>query len=138
MKFLSKFLKFLEGEEDLRLVDLDFTMRKYRPFSQIQIDPKRPNKESYYLATSAAEANYEAIARRYYGAALKGDRLRKRNPGMPMQPTVGKFISIPAKDIIRREEVEPTFHALSLTNEEAVKNLNDLLTKRSTRRAVIN
>jgi len=118
-------------------VELSFTLRRYVPFSQQQIDPTKPSKESYYLVVTRAEACYEALARRFYGQPLKGDRLRKRNPGEPMRPSAGSKISIPPKSTILREVVQPEFHALSLTNEEATRNFERVLALRSARKAVI-
>lgn len=122
---------------ELRKVTLTLTLVKYRPFSQVQIDPTRPGKESYYLVVTRAEASYEEIAKRYYGNALYGDRLRKRHPEMPLNPTVGNTISVPAKSIILREVVEPEFHASSLTNEEAVDRFEEIVAARAVRKAYI-
>lgn len=120
-----------------RQITLGFTLRRYRPFSQTQVDPTKPTKESYFLVVTSAEQSYEAIARRYYGDPLKGDRLRKRHPGMPLRPEVGSKISVPAKAIILREEVAPAFHALSLTDEEAVGRFEEILDERSGRKVVL-
>lgn len=117
-------------------VTLNFTVSRYVPFSQQQIDPTKPAKESYYLVVSAALQTYEGIAKRYYGRPLLGDRLRKRNPDMPMQPDVGSTIRIPARAVVTRETVEPEFHALSLTNEEAVASFEEILANRNARKAV--
>jgi hypothetical protein len=120
-----------------RQVTLNFTLRKYVPFSQTQIDPTKPTKESYFLVVRAVETSYESIAREFYGNPLLGDRLRKRHPAEPMEPSVGAKISVPAKSVILQEEVEPAFHALSLTNEEAVANFEVMLELRNDRKAVL-
>lgn len=120
-----------------RRVTLSFNLRRYKPFSQTQIDPTKPTKESYFLVVTGAERSYEAIARRFYGDPLKGDRLRKRNKGEPLQPTVGAQISIPARAVILREVVEPEFHALSLTDQESVDNFERILALRNARKRVL-
>lgn len=124
------------GQGHPKHVTLNFMLSKYVPFNQQQIDPSKPVKESYYLVVSSALQTYEGIAKRYYGRPLLGDRLRKRNPSMPMQPDVGKTISIPAKSVMTREVVEPEFHALSLTDEEAAENFEAILNNRNARKAV--
>jgi hypothetical protein len=120
-----------------RQVILNFTLRRYKPFSQKQIDPTKPKKESYFLVVRGVEKSYEAIARNFYGDPLLGDRLRKRHPDMPMEPTVGAKISIPAKSIIRQEIVAPAFHALSLTNSDALAVFEAILLRRNARTAVL-
>jgi hypothetical protein len=119
-----------------RQIILNFTLRRYVPFALTTIDPTKPAKQSYFLVASSAEASYEAIAKNFYGDPLKGDRLRKRHPEMPMQPFVGTRISIPARDIIQSEPVEPAFHALSLDNEEAVENFQNILDERNEKKVV--
>jgi hypothetical protein len=130
-------LKSGESAGAARRVGLTFTLRRYKPFSQIQIDPTKPKKESYFLIVSRAEASYEAIARRYYGDPLRGDRLRKRHPEMPFCPTVGSKISVPARSTILKETVEPAFHALSLTNDEAIAAFERVLEARANRKAFL-
>jgi hypothetical protein len=127
------------GDDDLtaREVRIDFSLVRYVPFSQVQIDPNKPSKESYYLVVRQVEASYEAIAARYYGDPLRGDRLRKRNPDMPLQPTVGEKISVPSRSIILSEEVEPSFHALSLTDESVADRYREILDERSTLKVVL-
>jgi hypothetical protein len=114
------------AEQTAKLIELTISLKKYKPFSQVQVDPNKPSKESYYLVVSAAEASYEALARRWYGDPMKGDRLRKRHPDMPLMPSVGARISIPPKSVILAEPVVPSFHALSLTDEDATKNFEDI------------
>lgn len=120
-----------------REVRLDLTLKRYVPFSQTQIDPTKPKKESYFLIVSGAEASYEAISGSFYGDPLKGDRLRKRHPEMPLQPIVGAKISVPPRSTILSEEVTPEFHALDLDNEDAAANYEELLAARATRKAVL-
>jgi hypothetical protein len=120
-----------------RLIDLDIVLRKYKPFSQIQIDPNKPNKESYYLVMSATESSYESIAKKYYGSAIAGDRLRKRHPSMPMQPTVGTKVHLPSKSIILREVVQPDYHAFNLNDEDATYAFRELLDARSSRKVIL-
>ncbi len=119
-----------------REIILNFTLMRYVPFALTTIDPTKPAKQSYFLVASSSEASYEAIARRFYGDPLKGDRLRKRHPDMPLQPTVGKRVRIPARDIILSEVVEPAFHALSLEDEEAVENFQNILDERNEKKVV--
>lgn len=119
-----------------REVTLSMFMRRYTPFRQRQIDPTRPVKESYQLQASGALATYEAIARRYYGNPLLGDRLRKRHPERPLAPEVGKLVKIPARDVIVSERIEPAFHALSLTDADAVRAFEYMVEKRSARKIV--
>jgi len=129
-------IKPLRPDGEPREITLSLSMRKYKPFRQRQIDPTKPKKESYKLRVSAALASYEAIALRYYGDPLKGDRLRKRHPENPMLPVVGELVDVPAREIIGAEVVEPAFHALSLTNAEAVAAFEALIEKRSARKVV--
>jgi hypothetical protein len=118
----------------VREVRLSISLRKYVPFSQQQIDPTKPAKESFYLIATSAERSYEAIARRWYGDPLKGDRIRKRHPGQAFAPRIGDKVKVPPKAIILKETIEPAFHALSLTDEEAVANFELILADRSARR----
>lgn len=120
-----------------RQIIVSFVLKRYKPFSLTQIDPTKSAKESYFLVATAAEATYEAIAKRFYGNPLLGDRLRKRHPRFPLRPEVGKRVKIPAKSIIVRETVEPTFPALNLTNDEAVARFEETLDERNQRKAVI-
>lgn len=130
--------QILQREDGLpQRIDLTFTLKRYKPFSQMQIDPTKQPKESYYLVVTRAEANYEALARRYYGQPLLGDRLRKRHPEEPMRPEAGSKISIPPKSIVLRELVQPEFHALDLSNAEALDNFERVLSLRNARKAVI-
>jgi len=116
-----------------REVRCAITLRKYVPFSQKQIDPTRPVKESFLLVASAAEQSYEAIARRYYGDPMLGDRLRKRHQAYPFAPLVGMVVKVPAKAIVLQEAVEPASHILSLTDADAVDNFERILDDRSAR-----
>lgn len=117
-------------------IRFDISMTRYVPFSQSQIDPTKPAKESFYLVASAAEQSYEAIALRRYGNPLLGDRIRKRHPQEPFAPRVGSIVHIPPKSIVLREEVAPSFHALSLTDEDAVDNYDLILSYRNARTLV--
>lgn len=121
----------------LREVRIDFTISKYKPFSQKQIDPTKPGKESYYLVVSTPETSYEALGKKFYGKALYGDRLRKRHPEMPMYPEVGSKISIPPRSTILREIVEPSFHAFDPENIEASASYEALLKRRAERKIII-
>jgi hypothetical protein len=119
-----------------REIMLNFSLLRYVPFSLTTIDPTKPAKQSYFLVASSAEASYEAIAKRFYGDPLLGDRLRKRHPDMPLRPDVGKTVHIPSRDIILSEVVEPAFHALSLEDEEAVENFQNILDERNEKKVV--
>lgn len=120
-----------------RQVILNFSLTKYKPFSQVQIDPTKPTKESYYLVVTSAEQSYEAIARRMYGDPLAGDLLRRRHPEEPFQPSVGAKIDIPARSIILKEEVTPRFHALKEDSQEAAEAFERILELRNVRKAYI-
>lgn len=120
-----------------RKVELNFNLTRYVPFSQTQVDPTKPSKESYYLIIRSVEQSYEQIARSVYGNPMLGDRLRKRHPDMPMFPTVGAKVSIPSKSIVRREVVQPEFHALSRNDDAAVANFEVILEERNKKQAVI-
>lgn len=119
-----------------REVRFSIVLRKYVPFSQKQIDPTKPVKESFLLVASAAEQSWEAIAKRYYGDPLLGDRLRKRHPAYPFAPAVGAVVKVPAKAIILQEIVEPAAHMLSLTDEAAVDAFERVLEERTARTLV--
>lgn len=116
-----------------REVRFSITLSRYVPFSQKQIDPTKPVKESFLLVASAAEQSYEGIARRYYGEPMLGDRLRKRNPGYPFAPAVGTIVKVPAKAVVLQEIVEPASHVLSLDDEDAVTAYEVILEERSAR-----
>ena len=116
-----------------REVRFAMVLRRYVPFSQQQIDPTKPQKESFYLVASQAEQSYEAIARTYYGDPLLGDRLRKRHPDYPFAPVVGKVVRVPSRAVILQEVVEPASHILSLTDTEAVAAFETVLEDRSGR-----
>ena len=96
-----------------RSIDLSITLTKYVPFTQFTIDPSRRLKESYYLVASRAEASWEALARRFYGDPMLGDRLRKRHPEYPYKPPVGAKIHIPPRSVILRESVVPSCHVFA-------------------------
>lgn len=123
--------------ETPRHITVDVTLREYVPFSKTQINPKSAAKESYYLVVSSLEASYEQIAKRFYGSAMAGDRLRKRHPHMPMQPTVGSKVDVPSKSTILKEVVQPDYHAFSLTDTDATESFRSLVDRRSLRKAVI-
>lgn len=120
----------------VREVRISLSLRKYVPFSQKQIDPTKPAKESFYLIASSAERSYEAIARRHYGDPLLGDRIRKRHPAEPFAARIGDKVKVPPKAIVLQESIEPSFHALSLTDEDAVENFETILADRSSRKLV--
>lgn len=119
-----------------REITLNFSLLRYVPFALTTIDPTKPAKQSYFLVASSSEASYEAIARRFYGDPLIGDRLRKRHPDMPMQPFVGTRIKIPPRGVMLNEVVEPAFHALSQDDEEAVENFQNILDERNEKKVV--
>lgn len=119
-----------------REIQLSITMERYVPFSQLQADPTKPPKESFLLVASAAERSYEAIAKRRYGDPLLGDRIRKRHPGSPQQPEIGETLKLPPQSTILKEPVVPAFHALSLTDTDAVDNFERILQVRSARQVV--
>ncbi len=121
----------------MQQINVDVTLRKYIPFSQKQIDPTKPRKESYYLIASAVESSYEQLAKRFYGNPLAGDRLRKRHPDMPMQPTVGAKIKIPAKAIILREVVRPGYFGFDMTKSDTADVFRDLLNRRADRKVIL-
>jgi hypothetical protein len=123
----------LRNTSQPREVRCNITLRKYVPFSQQQIDPTRPAKESFLLVASAAEQSYEAIARRYYGDPLLGDRLRKRHATHPFAPAVGMVVKVPARALILQEVVQPACHILSLIDEDAVESYGTILDDRNAR-----
>ena len=118
-------------------VILNITLRKYTAFSQKQIDPGKPARESLYLVASAAEKSYEAIAKRFYGDPLMGDRLRKRHPENPLAPPIGSIVKVPARSLILQEVVQPSSHILSLTDEDSVALFETLLEDRNSRKLVV-
>lgn len=119
-------------------VELSITLRKYKAFSsQRLIDPSKPAKESLYLVATDAENSYEQIARRFYGDPMLGDRLRKRHPAYPFAPNVGSVVKVPSKSVILQEVVEPSSHILSLDNEDAVFNFENILEDRNNRQLVV-
>lgn len=96
-----------------RHILFNVTLKKYTPFYLVSTDPTRPVKESYHPVASAAEASYEAIAARFYGDPLLGDRLRKRHPESPTAPTLGQKVKIPRREIVARETIEPSCHVFN-------------------------
>jgi hypothetical protein len=137
----------LRSDFEPRLVTLSISIKRYKPFSQTQIDPTKPSKESYFLVVKASEASYEAIAKHYYGQPIYGDRLRKRiasasgenldREAMALAPIVGSKIKIPSRSIILKEVVEPTFHAFDLEDETVLDSFLTLLERRSRKMAVL-
>lgn len=137
----------LRSDFEPRKIELSISIKRYRPFSQTQIDPTKPKKESYFLVVKASEASWEAIAKRYYGQPIHGDRLRKRiasstgasldREAMALAPIVGSKIKIPARSIILKEVVEPSFHAFNLEDETVLDSWLDLLDRRSRKTAVL-
>jgi hypothetical protein len=119
-----------------REVQIAFTLRRYVPFSQKQIDPTKPTKESFYLIATEAERSYEALARRFYGDPLLAEALRRRHPAEPFAPRIGSKVKIPPRAIALREPIDPQFHALSLIDEDAVDNFELILADRSSRKVV--
>ena len=118
-----------------RSIDLSISMVRYRPFTQQTIDPSRPAKESYYLVASRAEASWEAIAKRFYGDPMLGDRLRKRHPQWPYKPPVGAKVHIPPRIVILREVVEPSCHVFDFKDTDAQYAFQDVLDVRNKRTA---
>jgi len=108
-------------------------LKRYTPFSQSQIDPTKPAKESYLRVAAQGEQMWEAIARTYYGDPLLGDRLRKRHPQHPFFVPVGETVSVPAKSILQKEVVKPAYHAFDPDNEAAVANYERILADRNAR-----
>jgi len=126
----------VDNEGRAREIRLSISLRKYVPFSQQQIDPTKPPKESFYLVATEVERSYEALARAHYGDPLLGDRIRKRHPAFPFAPSIGSVVKIPPKAVILREEINPSFHALSLSDEDAVDNFERILAARNARQLV--
>jgi hypothetical protein len=129
--------KSLHPDGSPQEIEIQITLVKYEPFSQRRIDPTKPVKESFLLVATDAERSYEAIARRYYGDPLLGDRLRKRHPESPLAPTVGAVVRVPARGVMLGETVEPEAHMLSLTDQDAVENFERILAARSARKLVV-
>lgn len=120
-----------------REVRFSLVLRRYVPFSQNQLDPTTPTKESFHLVASRAERSYEAIAKRYYGDPLLGDRLRKRHPEAPFAPDVGQVVNIPSRFLVMQEAVEPASHILSLTDEDAADAYETILEERNSRTVTV-
>lgn len=118
-------------------VVINLSLKKYVPYSKSQVDPSKPAKESFYLVTKESEKSYEAIAKRFYGNPLFGDRLRKRHPGSPLAPNVGDTVRVPSRNIILAEEVLPESFILSLTDVDAVENYERILAARNERKLVV-
>lgn len=129
-------IKKLRSDGEPREIMLSMVMHRYKPFRQQQIDQTKPTKESYQLRASNALKTYEAIAKKYYGDPLMGDRLRKRHPERPMTPEVGYLVKVPARDVIGQEVVQPSFHALNLTDPEPVGAFERIVELRSDRKVV--
>ena len=119
-----------------REVELSITMKRYTPFSQTAINPSRPAKLSFYLVASQLEQSYEAIAKRFYGNPLLGDRLRKMHPAYPLRPALGSIVHVPPRGVIARQVVEPSFHALRLDDPEALVAYANILEARSLRKLI--
>lgn len=126
----------VDSDEFVREVRLSISLRRYTPFSQSQIDPTKPAKESYLRVVSQAEQMFEAIARRYYGDPMLGDRLRKRHPEYPFAPAVGSVVKVPSRSILLKETVAPAFHAFDRDDEDAIENYERILAYRNARQIV--
>jgi hypothetical protein len=120
----------------IREVRLSISMLRYVPFSQTQIDPTKPTKESFLQVVSQGEQMWEQIARRFYGDPMMGDRLRKRHPQYAFSAPIGAVVKVPAKSVILKEVVQPSFHAFNFTDEDAVANYERILADRNARQVV--
>jgi len=120
-----------------RDVSLTFTLRRYTAFSQQHIDPTKTPKESFYLIATAAEQSWEAIAKRFYGDPLLGDRLRKRHPEYPFSPPIGAKVKVPARSVILSEVVQPQSHIFDLEDAETVEAYEFILAERNARKVTM-
>lgn len=120
----------------VREVRCQISLRRYVPFSQTQIDPTKQTKESYLRVVTQGEQMWEAIARRYYGDPMLGDRLRKRHPEHAFSAPIGAVVKVPARGIMLKETVEPAFHAFDLDDEDVVGNYERILSYRNARQIV--
>jgi hypothetical protein len=87
-----------EGAE-LRSVTLDVSLRHYEPFVMEAISPSDPVRNTFYHRVRHGET-YEHLGARYYGDALKGELLRRRNPGRE-ELEAGDIVMIPKPERFR-------------------------------------
>jgi len=119
-----------------RHATVSITLKKYVPFSQESFDPSKKAKESFYLVARASMKTYEEIARQFYGDAMYGDRLRKRNPEYPMFPELGTIIKVPSRAVVMKEVVEPSCHVFDRTDEDAMTAFATILDDRNDRKVI--
>jgi len=112
-------------------IDIDISLRKYVPFRHATLDPTRRPPSTRVLNVSRAARSYEEIARQEYGDPLLGDRLRKRNPRQPLAPDPGDKLLLPPESTIRREMINPSFHAFSRVQEDALALVQDTIALRA-------
>ena len=122
---------------DPKDVSINITLKKYVPFSKRTISPTKTKKESFYFVATEALNSYEAIAKRFYGDPLAGDRLRKRHPDKPMNPDVGDIVRVPSKEIILAETVQPESFILDFDDIDAVENQERIQSARNKRKLVV-
>lgn len=120
-----------------RRIEVSVSLKRYIPFTSLNVDPNRPGGNTLYKVVSDAERSYEAIAKRFYGDPLLGDRLRKRHPDAPMAPVDGQIVEIPLRSVILQETVEPSCHVFDLEDEDAAAAFKRVLDDRAQRRVVI-
>ena len=120
-----------------RDVSIPVTLKKYTPFSQSAVDPSKRAKESFYLVASSNEASYEAIARRFYGDPMMGDRLRKRHPAMASSPFIGEQVKVPARSVILAEVVQPEGHMFDIQDANASDAFEQVASARNARRLTV-
>jgi len=122
---------------DPKDVRTNIVLKKYVPFSKRTISPTKTKKESFYFVATEALNSYEAIAKRFYGDALAGDRLRKRHPEKPMNPDVGDIVRVPSRDLILSEVVQPESFILDRDDIDAVENQEKIQAARNKRKLVV-
>lgn len=91
----------------VRKVTFTVQLKQYQEFA---LDSSGNAETRYHIAKE--RDYYEIIAQREYGDALKGDIIRKRNPGLPNMQVADR-VPFPAIEAIRRDRVETKSLALS-------------------------
>lgn len=113
----------------VRRIDFTVNLKQYEEFS---LDETGKYETRYHRAK--VRDYYELIAQREYGAPLKGDIIRKRNPTKPNMQ-VGDIIPFPDIVAIRKDVVEPksivlqTAYGKRLTPQK--QNRMDMLDRRN-------
>ena len=121
-----------------RQIDLTITLVRYVPLKLVEADTRKPVRESLQYTVGRGERSYEMLAVRLYGqgAALWGDRLRKRNQDQAFAAGIGSEVKIPSSNIVLKEKVQPEFHVFKRGDATAEARVREMFVARNALTAV--